>query len=96
MLDEIAARHTLCAAFERVRENAGCRGANGVTVGELAANLEAELGSLQGLQWVAREEVSCKAVENEKQGRLSGRVVKRPNLSACRLSGLERSPLELP
>ena len=49
-----------------------------------------------GVQWVARKEVSCKAVENEKQRCLSGWVVKRPNLSACRIRGLERAPLELP
>jgi len=47
MLDEIASRRTLYAAFERVRENAGCRGADGITVGEFAANLETELDSLQ-------------------------------------------------
>jgi len=41
------------------------------------------------LQWVAREEVSCKTVENEKQRQPSGRVVKRPNLSAYRLRELE-------
>ena len=40
MLDEIISRRTLYAAFERVRDNAGCRGADGVTVGEFAANLE--------------------------------------------------------
>ncbi len=49
-----------------------------------------------GFQEVAREEVSPKTVENEKQRRPSGRVVKRPNLSACGLRGLERPPLELP
>ncbi len=49
-----------------------------------------------GFQGVAGEEVSCKAVENEKQSRPSTWVVKRPNLSTFRLSGLERSLLELP
>lgn len=47
MLDEIASRRTLYTAFERVRDNAGCRGADGVTMGGFAANLEAELDSLQ-------------------------------------------------
>ncbi len=47
MLDDIASRRTLYAAFDRVRDNAGCRGADGVTVGEFAANLERELDSLQ-------------------------------------------------
>ena len=47
MLDEIMSRRTLYAAFERIRDNAGCRGADGVTVGEFAANLETELDSVQ-------------------------------------------------
>lgn len=32
MLDDLIARRTLYAAFDRVRENAGCRGSDGVTV----------------------------------------------------------------
>ena len=47
MLEEIAARRTLHAAFERVRENAGCRGSDGVTVGGFAASLESELDRLE-------------------------------------------------
>lgn len=47
MLADIASRRTLYAAFDRVRDNAGCRGADGVSVGDFAANLERELDSLQ-------------------------------------------------
>lgn len=47
MLDDIASRRTLYAAFDRVRGNAGCRGVDGITVGEFATNLERELDSLQ-------------------------------------------------
>lgn len=47
MLDEISERKTLYEAFERVRENAGCCGADGVTVGQFAACLETEVDRLQ-------------------------------------------------
>ncbi len=47
MLDLLRARATLHSAFERVRENAGCRGADGVTVGDFGENLEAELDALE-------------------------------------------------
>jgi group II intron reverse transcriptase/maturase len=47
MLEEILARGTLRCAFERVRENQGCRGADGMTVGRFEADLERELDRLQ-------------------------------------------------
>ena len=47
MLDCLVSRSTLYAAFERVRENGGCRGADGVTVGQFHDYLEMELDSLQ-------------------------------------------------
>ena len=47
MLDQLISRSTLYAAFERVRENAGCRGSDGVTVGQFQSNLEIELDRLQ-------------------------------------------------
>ena len=47
MLDLLRSRAHLHAAFGRVRENAGCRGADGVTVGDFAFNLEAELDALE-------------------------------------------------
>ena len=47
MLDQLISRPTLYAAFERVRENAGCRGSDGVTVGRFLANLEVEIDRLQ-------------------------------------------------
>jgi retron-type reverse transcriptase len=47
MLDEILARGNLRRAFERVRENHGCRGADGMTVGQFAADLEREIDRLQ-------------------------------------------------
>lgn len=47
MLDQILTRRTLYAAFERVRDNAGCRGVDGVTVGEFHENLETELDQIQ-------------------------------------------------
>ena len=47
MLDQILTRRTLYAAFERVRDNAGCRGVDGVTVGEFHDNLETELDHIQ-------------------------------------------------
>lgn len=47
MLDEITSRRTLYQAFERIRENGGCRGSDGVTLGDFADRLEAELDNLQ-------------------------------------------------
>jgi retron-type reverse transcriptase len=47
MLDEILARGNLRQAFERVRENRGCHGADGMTVGHFAADLEREIDRLQ-------------------------------------------------
>jgi group II intron reverse transcriptase/maturase len=47
MLDEILARGNLRLAFERVRENQGCHGADGMTVGQFAADLEREIDRLQ-------------------------------------------------
>jgi group II intron reverse transcriptase/maturase len=47
MLDAIVERSNLRRAFERVRENQGCRGADGMTVGQVAADLERELDRLQ-------------------------------------------------
>ncbi|HEY6323092.1 MAG TPA: reverse transcriptase domain-containing protein [Thermoanaerobaculia bacterium] len=46
-LEDLYARRTLHAAFERVRANAGCRGADGVTVGRFAERLEEELDHLE-------------------------------------------------
>jgi hypothetical protein len=51
---------------------------------------------LADLEDVAGEEVSWNAVENEKHERAWSRVIKGPNLSTCRVRGLERPPLELP
>jgi RNA-directed DNA polymerase len=47
MLDEILERGNLRGAFERVRENFGCRGADGMTVGQFAADVEREIDRLQ-------------------------------------------------
>jgi group II intron reverse transcriptase/maturase len=47
MIDDILARGNLRQAFERVRENHGCRGADGMTVAQLAADLEREIDRLQ-------------------------------------------------
>jgi RNA-directed DNA polymerase len=47
MLDQLTARGTLYQAFERVRENCGCRGADGMTVGDFAARLEEEIDRLE-------------------------------------------------
>ncbi len=47
MLDQLITRKTLYDAFERVQENGGCRGADGITLGHFRANLETELDSLQ-------------------------------------------------
>lgn len=47
MLTTILERANLRRAFERVQENHGCRGADGMTVGRFAADLECELDRLQ-------------------------------------------------
>jgi retron-type reverse transcriptase len=47
MLDQLITRGTLYKAFERVRENGGCRGADGMTVGDFAARLEEEIDRLE-------------------------------------------------
>jgi RNA-directed DNA polymerase len=47
MLDEILERGNLRHAFERVRENQGCHGADGMTLGHFAADLDREIDRLQ-------------------------------------------------
>lgn len=47
MLDEILERETLRRAFWRVRDNHGCRGADGMTVDHFEADLEQEIDRLQ-------------------------------------------------
>ncbi len=47
MLDQLTSRKTLYESFEHVREKGGCRGVDGVSVGEFQANLESEIGHLQ-------------------------------------------------
>jgi retron-type reverse transcriptase len=47
MLDQLISRRALYDAFAHVQEKAGCRGADGVTVGQFRTNLETELDSLQ-------------------------------------------------
>lgn len=47
MLDTVLERSNLRRAFERVQANGGCRGADGMTLGRFAANLESELDRLQ-------------------------------------------------
>jgi RNA-directed DNA polymerase len=47
MLDQLASRKTLRQAFERVWANGGCRGADGMSVHDFAADLETELGRLE-------------------------------------------------
>ncbi len=47
MLDQLTARSTLYKAFERVRENGGCRGADGMTVGTFNAHLTEEIDRLE-------------------------------------------------
>lgn len=47
MLDEILERGNLYRAFERVRENFGCRGADGMTVRHFLDDLEREIDRLQ-------------------------------------------------
>jgi hypothetical protein len=47
LLDEILSRRTLYQAFERIRDNGGCQGADGISVGDFADRLEQELDNLQ-------------------------------------------------
>ncbi|MEO6193689.1 MAG: reverse transcriptase domain-containing protein [Thermoanaerobaculia bacterium] len=47
MLDELTSRGTLYAAFDRVRENGGCRGSDGVSVEDFHENLDFEIDHLQ-------------------------------------------------
>jgi retron-type reverse transcriptase len=47
MLDRLTDRKTLYAAAERVRDNAGCRGADGMTVDHFDEYLEEEIDRLQ-------------------------------------------------
>jgi retron-type reverse transcriptase len=47
MLDELTSRSTLYAAFERVRENGGCRGSDGISVADFQETLELEIDHLQ-------------------------------------------------
>jgi retron-type reverse transcriptase len=47
LFERVTARETLHAAFERVHARGGCRGADGMTVGDFAADLESEIGRLQ-------------------------------------------------
>lgn len=47
MQEAIAERSNLRRAFERVQENRGCRGADGMTLGQFAADLDRELDRLQ-------------------------------------------------
>jgi group II intron reverse transcriptase/maturase len=48
MIEEITSRRALRQAFGRVRDNGGCRGADGVTLAAFEANLETELDRLEG------------------------------------------------
>ena len=47
MLDQLTSRSTLYQAFDRVRENGGCRGSDGVSVSDFHENLEFEIDHLQ-------------------------------------------------
>jgi group II intron reverse transcriptase/maturase len=47
MLDQLTSRGTLYAAFDRVRENGGCRGSDGVSIGDFHDHLEIEIDRLQ-------------------------------------------------
>jgi group II intron reverse transcriptase/maturase len=47
LLSRLLTRSTLYRAFQRVWENGGCRGADGVTVGDFRDRLEWEIDSLQ-------------------------------------------------
>lgn len=47
MFDQLVERRTLYAACERVRDNGGCRGADGMSIGDLDQYLEEEIDRLQ-------------------------------------------------
>ncbi len=47
MFNQLTSRQTLRQAFERVRDRAGCPGADGMSVHDFAADLETELGRLE-------------------------------------------------
>jgi hypothetical protein len=47
MLDQLTSRSTLYAAFDRVRENSGCRGSDGVSIADFHDHLEVEIDHLQ-------------------------------------------------
>jgi hypothetical protein len=47
MLDQTTSRSTLYAAFDRVRENGGCRGSDGVSLADFHDRLEGEIDHLQ-------------------------------------------------
>jgi RNA-directed DNA polymerase len=47
MLDQLTSRGTLYAAFDRVRENGGCRGSDGVSIADFHDYLEIEIDHLQ-------------------------------------------------
>lgn len=47
VLDDLTNRRTLYRAFDRVADNGGCRGADGVTLGAFRRDLERELDSIQ-------------------------------------------------
>ena len=47
MLDQLTERRNLYAACERVRNNGGCRGADGITVDHFDEYLEEEIDRLQ-------------------------------------------------
>lgn len=48
LLERLLTRATLYRAFQRVWENGGCRGSDGVTVGDFRDRLEWELDSIEG------------------------------------------------
>ena len=47
MLDQLTSRSTLYAAFDRVRENGGCRGSDGVSLGDFHDHLDIEIDHLR-------------------------------------------------
>lgn len=47
MFHRLTARKTLYQAFERVRDNGGCRGCDGITLGRFTAELEWQLDAIQ-------------------------------------------------
>ena len=104
MLDTLISRRTLYAAFDRVRNNAGCRGSDGVTVQQFQENLEAELDALQdrliarnclistdGINWI------CSAAPSGRVGNLAGLIpgAEAPGYSNFALSGREVRPYRI-